>query len=89
VRHHTIEGTLGVVFGRGRSDDPAERVTKDDIERSICSMVGMHSGAREPPELAIEQLGEELEQIGATEAELMAAPFVVEFTEELLSLIDS
>jgi hypothetical protein len=56
VRHHTIEGTLGVVFGRGRSDDPAERVTKDDIERSIGATASMpdrrrcgSSGAPERP----------------------------------------
>lgn len=87
-RLHATGGSIGLVFAGGRSDDPAKRVTRHDIEHSIRSMVGRDIGRGAPPELAWQQLGEVLEQIAATEAELIAAPFVVECSDELLAGLD-
>jgi hypothetical protein len=83
TRLHATGGTIGLVFAGGRSDDPATRVTAHDIEHSVRSMVDRGLGPGAPPELAWEQLREVLEQIAATEAELIAAPFVLECSEEL------
>ena len=87
-RLHATGGTVGLVFGGGRSADPARRVTRRDIEQSISSMVGRDIGRGVPPELAWQQFGEVLEQIAVTETEFIAAPFVIEYSDELLAELD-
>jgi hypothetical protein len=87
-RLHATGGTVGLVFGGGRSADPVERVTRRDIEQSISSMVGRDTGRGAPPELAWQQFGEVLEQVAVTESQLIAAPFVIECSDELLAELD-
>jgi hypothetical protein len=50
-------------------------------------MVGRDTGRGGPPELAW-QFGEVLEQIAVTESQLIAAPFVIECSDELLAELD-
>lgn len=82
-------GSVGVAFGRGPSELSDERPTRAAIERDIESMVGRNPNRR-PPHLAWEQLSEVLDREGITinEDELIATPFVVEFSEELLAELD-
>ena len=87
-RLHATGGTVGVVFGGGRSADPAKRVTRRDIEQSISSIVGRDIGRGAPPEVAWQQFGEVLEELDVTETELIAAPFVIECSDELLAQLD-
>ncbi len=88
-RLHATDGTIGLVFSGARSPDPAKRVTRHDIEQSIRSMVGRDTDRGAPPQLAWQQISAVLEQTAATEAEIMAAPFVVECSDELLAELDS
>ena len=85
---HATGGRVGLVFGGGRSADPAKRVTRRDIEQSIRSMVSRDIGHGAPPELAWQQFGEVLLQIAVTETELIAAPFVIECSDELPAELD-
>jgi hypothetical protein len=82
-------GSVGVNFGRGRSDRPHERATRRDVERHIESMVGRDPD-RWPSHLPWDQLSEVLDRAGVamTEDELIATPFVLEFSDELLAELD-
>ncbi len=82
-------GTIGVVFAGGRSDDPALRVSRSDIEHEVRFMVGRDTD-QAPPRLAWEQLAEVLEREGVaiSEGQLVVMPFVVEFSVELLAALD-
>jgi hypothetical protein len=81
--------TLGLAFGRGRSERVEDRPTREVIEQDIESLLGRDPGRR-PPHLAWEQLSEVLshEAITLNEDELTAVPFVVEFSDELLAELD-
>ena len=89
-RLHATGGTIGVVFAGGRSQDPAKRATRHDIDQSIRRMVGAEAGLTPVSHLAWEQLDGVLEREGVAtnENELIAVPFVVEYSEELLAELE-
>jgi hypothetical protein len=89
-RLHATGGTVGAVFAGGRSDDPALRVSRSDVEREMRFVVGRGADHAPPPHLVWEQLAEVLERegIAISEGQLAAVPFVVELSVELLAAID-
>lgn len=75
-------GSLGARFGNGLG----ERVSREDVERSILGLVGKDPDRRPPPHLAWCQLTDALAEEGLAldEANLGQLPFEVELSGELL-----
>jgi hypothetical protein len=89
-RLHATGGTVGAVFAGGRSDDPALRVSRSDVEREMQFMVGRDTDRALPPHIGWEQLAEVLERegIAISEGPLTGVPFVVELSDALLRALD-
>lgn len=90
MRLHATGGMLGAIFAGGLGDDPDRRVSRAAIERAFARYPGSASGSAVAPAGTWEQLRDVLERqaVVISEEELLAKPFVVELSREILAAID-
>jgi hypothetical protein len=79
-------GAVGARFG----NVPGQRISREDVERSIRGLVGKDPDRPPPPRLAWGQLSDALadEGLALSDKDLGQLPFEVELSRELLEELD-
>jgi hypothetical protein len=75
-------GSVGARYG----NVPGQRISREDVERSMLGLVGKDPDRPPPPHLAWKQLSDALagEGLALSDADLGRLPFEVELSRELL-----
>jgi hypothetical protein len=89
-RLHATGGGLGAIFAGGLADDPERRVSRAAIERAFTRYQRRATGPAAAPEGIWDQLRDVLERetVVISEEDLLAKPFVVEISREILAAIN-